>query len=49
MWLKDVPIGRMLRHLAATNLLEEVSGAYRQTAFTKSLVEPVFGAWIDYL
>ncbi|KAK8124333.1 S-adenosyl-L-methionine-dependent methyltransferase [Apiospora kogelbergensis] len=42
-------LSRMLRHLAATNLLEEVSGAYRQTTFTKSLVEPVFGAWIDYL
>ncbi|KAI1379218.1 S-adenosyl-L-methionine-dependent methyltransferase [Hypoxylon crocopeplum] len=43
-------LSRMLRHLAATNLLKETSpGTYQQTAFTKSLLEPVFGAWADYL
>ncbi|KAH6660302.1 S-adenosyl-L-methionine-dependent methyltransferase [Truncatella angustata] len=45
-----VLLSRILRHLTATNLLEEVSpGAYQQTAFTESLLEPVFGAWVDYL
>ncbi|KAH7305261.1 S-adenosyl-L-methionine-dependent methyltransferase [Stachybotrys elegans] len=43
-------LARLTRHLAANNLLEEVSaGTYRQTAFTKSLLVPVFGSWPDYL
>lgn len=40
---------RNLRHLAATHVLEELSpGVYRKTAFSDSLLEPNFGAWIDY-
>ncbi|KAI0015265.1 S-adenosyl-L-methionine-dependent methyltransferase [Xylariomycetidae sp. FL0641] len=43
-------LNRMLRHMSATNMLEETpTGEYLQTAFTKSLLEPVFGAWVDYL
>jgi hypothetical protein len=46
----DKLLVRILRHLSSTNILDEVSPClYQQTAFTKSLLEPVFGAWIDYL
>ncbi|KAI0481331.1 S-adenosyl-L-methionine-dependent methyltransferase [Xylariaceae sp. FL0804] len=45
-----VLLNRILRHLSAANLLDETApGKYRQTIFTKSLLQPVFGAWVDYL
>lgn len=41
---------RILRHLTATNVIEEIShGQYQQTEFSKSLIKPVFGEWINYL
>ncbi|RAL16176.1 S-adenosyl-L-methionine-dependent methyltransferase [Aspergillus homomorphus CBS 101889] len=41
---------RILRHLAACNIIVEVSpDHYKQSAFSKSLLEPVFGAWIPFL
>ena len=41
---------RLLRHLAASNMLDEVSpGRYKQTVFSLALLQPVFGEWINYL
>lgn len=41
---------RLLRHLAANNMLEETSSdVFKPTAFSQSLVQPVFGEWINYL
>ncbi|KAJ5405945.1 hypothetical protein N7465_007229 [Penicillium sp. CMV-2018d] len=41
---------RVLAHLAATNMLENpADGQYKPTAFTKALLQPVFGEWINYL
>ncbi|PYH43080.1 S-adenosyl-L-methionine-dependent methyltransferase [Aspergillus saccharolyticus JOP 1030-1] len=43
-------LARILRHLASTHIIIEVSpDHYKQSAFSKSLLEPVFGAWIPYL
>lgn len=48
-FLKRTRSGRLLRHLTATNVLQEVSpGTFKQTSFSISLLQPVFGAWIDY-
>ncbi|RAH47963.1 S-adenosyl-L-methionine-dependent methyltransferase [Aspergillus brunneoviolaceus CBS 621.78] len=45
-----VLLGRILRHLASTNIIIEVSADhYKQSAFSRSLLEPVFGAWIPFL
>ena len=47
---KILPVERILRHLGANNLLEEVTpGMFKQTAFTLALLQPVFGEWINYL
>ncbi|KAL4931698.1 S-adenosyl-L-methionine-dependent methyltransferase [Aspergillus undulatus] len=41
---------RILRHLVATNIVVELSpGSFQQSTFSKSLLEPVFGDWINYL
>ncbi|KAL7952329.1 S-adenosyl-L-methionine-dependent methyltransferase [Trichoderma compactum] len=41
---------RILRHLAVNHILEEVSASlYKPTAFSLSLLQPVFGEWINYL
>lgn len=41
---------RLVRHLAANNLLEEVSpGKFKQTAFTLALLEPKYGEWINFM
>ncbi|KAK7182858.1 hypothetical protein DPSP01_011978 [Paraphaeosphaeria sporulosa] len=41
---------RLLRHLASNHMLHEPSiGTYEQTPFTKSLLDPVFGEWINHL
>lgn len=43
-------LSRLLRHLAANNLLEETSSdVFKPTLFSQSLVQPVFGEWINYL
>lgn len=40
---------RILRHLKATNVLEETApGECKPTAFSKALLEPVFGEWINW-
>ena len=41
---------RILRHLAANHMLQEVSiGVFEPTEFTLALLQPVFGEWINYL
>ncbi|KAI4112941.1 MAG: hypothetical protein LQ345_005985 [Seirophora villosa] len=41
---------RLVRHLSASNMLQEVSpGRFKQTAFTLALLQPIFGEWINYL
>ncbi|KAL4882669.1 S-adenosyl-L-methionine-dependent methyltransferase [Aspergillus karnatakaensis] len=43
-------LSRILRHLVATNLITESSpGSFQQSAFSKSLLKPVFGDWVNYL
>ncbi|RMJ27777.1 O-methyltransferase [Aspergillus sp. HF37] len=43
-------VGRILRHLVATNVIDEVSpGQYQQTAFSTALLQPVIGEWVNYL
>ncbi|KKK24807.1 hypothetical protein P175DRAFT_0439305 [Aspergillus ochraceoroseus IBT 24754] len=45
-----VLLQRILRHFTSTNVIQEVShGQYKQTTFSKSLIQPVFGEWINYL
>ncbi|KAF7184708.1 hypothetical protein CNMCM7691_006131 [Aspergillus felis] len=47
---KGPELRRILRHLTSTNVIDEVSsGQYKQTVFSKSLLQPVFGEWINYL
>ncbi|RAH80333.1 S-adenosyl-L-methionine-dependent methyltransferase [Aspergillus japonicus CBS 114.51] len=53
-WLQtpsfSVRQSRILRNLASTNIIIEVSADhYKQSAFSRSLLEPVFGAWIPFL
>ncbi|KAK0511168.1 hypothetical protein JMJ35_006720 [Cladonia borealis] len=46
----ELLLQRLVRHLAANNMLEEVSpGRFTQTAFTLALLQPVFGEWINYM
>ncbi|KAL5341123.1 S-adenosyl-L-methionine-dependent methyltransferase [Aspergillus crustosus] len=41
---------RILRHLVATNVVSEPSpGSFQQGSFSKSLIKPVYGDWINYL
>ncbi|KAL2824851.1 S-adenosyl-L-methionine-dependent methyltransferase [Aspergillus cavernicola] len=41
---------RLLRHLASSHMLQEPSiGVFEPTPFTKSLLQPVFGEWINHL
>ncbi|KAE8367010.1 S-adenosyl-L-methionine-dependent methyltransferase [Aspergillus caelatus] len=41
---------RLLRHLASNHMLHEPSvGVFKPTPFTKSLLQPVFGEWINHL
>ncbi|KAL4947738.1 S-adenosyl-L-methionine-dependent methyltransferase [Aspergillus filifer] len=41
---------RILRHLVANDLISEPSpGSFQQSMFSKSLLKPVFGDWINYL
>jgi hypothetical protein len=43
-------VARILRHLAVNHVLQEVSASvYKPTAFSLSLLQPVFGEWINYL
>ncbi|KAL4738838.1 S-adenosyl-L-methionine-dependent methyltransferase [Aspergillus similis] len=46
----DFLLRRILRHLVATNLISEPSpGSFKQSMFSKSLLKPVYGDWINYL
>lgn len=50
MLIKVIILVRLLRHLAASNLLEETSiGVFKPTKFTFALLQPVFGEWINSL
>ncbi|KAJ5497534.1 hypothetical protein N7463_009521 [Penicillium fimorum] len=41
---------RILRHLASNHMLKEPSiGVFEPTPFTESLLQPVFGEWINHL
>lgn len=43
-------VERLLRHLASNHMLYEPSvGVFKPTPFTKSLLQPVFGEWINHL
>ncbi|KAJ5707345.1 hypothetical protein N7488_007146 [Penicillium malachiteum] len=43
-------LGRILRHLAANNILEEVStNMYKPTKLTDSLLQSKYGEWINWL
>ncbi|KAL1866897.1 hypothetical protein Daus18300_006600 [Diaporthe australafricana] len=45
-----VLLARILRHLAANHVLQEVSAdVFKPTKFSISLLQPVFGEWITYL
>lgn len=41
---------RLLRHLAANNVLQETSiGVFKPTKLAISFTQPVFGEWINHL
>ncbi|GKZ85515.1 hypothetical protein AnigIFM56816_011483 [Aspergillus niger] len=43
-------LGRILRHLAVNHVLAEpTAGTFKPTSFSLSLLQPVFGEWINYL
>ncbi|OOF94199.1 hypothetical protein ASPCADRAFT_51459 [Aspergillus carbonarius ITEM 5010] len=45
-----VLLARILRHLAANHVLEESApGIFKPTPFSLSLLQPVFGEWINFL